>query len=170
MQFFQTPIFFFSYKFIQIRFHFLSSPATPSQSSSFHHPNTSFPILLPHSPLSTPFPAHANTSLSIPPSPPQSLLHFYNHQHRHTSLHPIQSENCKFNHVLIDSSYSWIYVCECTLESSTCNLLPIHWEKYMFMMAMSGPNGKYFPIYNKRILLITIKQSITKERSERIPC
>ena len=29
---------------------------------------------------------------------------------------------------------------------------------------------KYFPIDNKRISLITIKQIITSERSERIPC
>ena len=31
----------------------------------------------------------------------------------------------------------------------------------MFVMTISGPNGKYFPIDNKRILLITIKQIIT---------
>ena len=32
------------------------------------------------------------------------------------------------------------------------------------------PNGKYFPIDNKRILLITLKEIITSERSERAPC
>ena len=48
--------------------------------------------------------------------------------------------------------------------------LQVHWEKYMFVMTISGSNGKYFPIDNKHILLITINQIITSERSERIPC
>ena len=43
----------------------------------------------------------------------------------------------------------------------------LHWEKYMFVMTISGPNGKYFPIDNKRILLIKMKQIITSEQSKR---
>ena len=39
----------------------------------------------------------------------------------------------------------------------------------MFVITISGPTGKYFPIDDKRILLITIKQIITNEGSERIP-
>ena len=46
----------------------------------------------------------------------------------------------------------------------------IHWEKYRFVMTILDPTENYFHIDNKRILLITIKQIITSERSERIPC
>ena len=46
----------------------------------------------------------------------------------------------------------------------------VHWEKYWFVMTILDPTENYFHIENKRILLITIKQVITSERSERIPC
>ena len=55
-----------------------------------------------------------------------------------------------------------------------CQIVPPHiitsTLKYMFVMTISGSSGKYFTIDNKRILLITIKQIITRERSEPIPC
>ena len=52
--------------------------------------------------------------------------------------------------------------------SAKKNLL--HWEKYQFVMTILDPTENYFHIDNKRILLITTKQVITSERSERISC
>ena len=47
---------------------------------------------------------------------------------------------------------------------------PLHWEKYRFVMTILDPTENDFHIDNKRILLITIKQIITSERSEWILC
>ena len=71
--------------------------------------------------------------------------------------------SCLWEHELIS-----VHLCGCHTYAYTYNCTER--EKYRFVMTILDPTENYFHIDNKRISLITIKQVITSERSEWIPC